>query len=287
MSTSTSPFCQPFSCRPSFPSTPKLKYIPHSSLHRTACLSSFSSSSSRPLKNNWRFSCFKDENLDYDGIPETAGDTVEQEPKRLDVKHHWPLKLRKAVDVIFSAEPWTVPWTAKTIIQVMLLWIASFWLVGSWIIPFLGHIAGLRKDTLTYRGQAFYSLLTDVAEGAAGIAILHRCLTPFCPLSPDWFKFSFKGKWLVDVCLGCLMFPLVNCLSQVNLNLLPMLPPAPVAASNVEQSIVARDPVAMALYATVVSVCAPIWEEIVFRGFLLPSLTSLGYLMRITTSTNL
>ncbi|KAL8192725.1 hypothetical protein R6Q57_027173 [Mikania cordata] len=29
----------------------------------------------------------------------------------------------------------------------------------------------------------------------------------------------------------------------------------------------------MPLYATVVSVCAPIWEEIVFRGFLLPSLT--------------
>ncbi|KAL8225797.1 hypothetical protein R6Q57_018354 [Mikania cordata] len=67
---------------------------------------------------NWRFSCFKDENLDYDGIPETAGDTVEQEPNQLDVKHHWPLKLRKAVDVIFSAEPWTVPWTAKTVIQV-------------------------------------------------------------------------------------------------------------------------------------------------------------------------
>ncbi|KAF2574117.1 hypothetical protein F2Q70_00005633 [Brassica cretica] len=34
-----------------------------------------------------------------------------------------------------------------------------------------------------------------------------------------------------------------------------------------------RDPVAMVLYAVVVSVCAPVWEEIVFRGFLLPSLT--------------
>ncbi|CAN6863194.1 unnamed protein product [Brassica oleracea] len=35
----------------------------------------------------------------------------------------------------------------------------------------------------------------------------------------------------------------------------------------------AQDPVAMVLYAVVVSVCAPVWEEIVFRGFLLPSLT--------------
>ncbi|ERN01242.1 hypothetical protein AMTR_s00002p00243720 [Amborella trichopoda] len=35
----------------------------------------------------------------------------------------------------------------------------------------------------------------------------------------------------------------------------------------------ARDPVAMALYAIVVSVCAPIWDDIIFRAFLLPSLT--------------
>ncbi|GJT93536.1 CAAX amino terminal protease [Tanacetum coccineum] len=176
-------------------------------------------------------------------------------------------------DGIFRAEPWTVPWTAKTILQVMLLWIASFWLVGSWVIPFVAHTAGFRKETLTYRGQALYSLLTDVVEGVAGIAILKLCLSRFRPLSADWFKFSFKGNWYLDVGLGCFMFPLVNRLSQVNLNLLPLPPPAPVAISNVEQSIVARDPMAMVLYAIVVSVCAPIWEEIVFRGFLLPSLT--------------
>lgn len=155
----------------------------------------------------------------------------------------------------------------------MILWIASFWLVGSWIIPFLAHTAGFRKESLTYRGQALYSLLTDVAEGVAGIAILHRCLSRFQPLPSDWFRIKFESKWLLEVCLGCLMFPLVNRLSQVNLNLLPILPSTPVTVSNVEQSIVARDPVAMVLYAIVVSVCAPVWEEIVFRGFLLPSLT--------------
>ncbi|KAK3011686.1 hypothetical protein RJ639_010866 [Escallonia herrerae] len=162
-------------------------------------------------------------------------------------------------------------WQGK--LMVMLLWVASFWLVGSWIIPFLAHTAGFRKEFLTYRGQALYSLLTDVAEGLAGIAILHRCLARFHPLPSDWFRFSLEGKWQFDVCLGCLMFPLVNRLSQVNLSLLPMLPSTPVTVSSVEQSIVARDPVAMALYAIVVSVCAPVWEEIVFRGFLLPSLT--------------
>ncbi|KAL7214186.1 hypothetical protein ACSBR1_026580 [Camellia fascicularis] len=180
---------------------------------------------------------------------------------------------KHAADVVFIAEPWTVPWTAKTILQVMLLWIASFWLVGSWIIPFLAHSAGFRKESLTCRGQALYILLTDVAEGLAGIAILHHCLARFRPLPSDWFRFKLGGKWHFDVGLGCLMFPLVNQLSQVNLNLLPIIPSAPVTVSSIEQSIISRDPVAMALYAIVVSVCAPVWEEIVFRGFLLPSLT--------------
>lgn len=157
--------------------------------------------------------------------------------------------------------------------QVMLLWILSFWFVGSWIVPFVAHAAGFNKSSLTLRGQALYSLLTDLAEGLAGIAILHRCLARFYPLPPGWFIFRLKGSWHLDVGLGCLLFPLVNFLSRVNLNLVPSIPTPPMGVSSVEQSIIARDPVAMALYAMVVSICAPVWEEIVFRGFLLPSLT--------------
>ncbi|XP_028092305.1 uncharacterized protein LOC114292518 [Camellia sinensis] len=231
-------------------------------------------------KTKWKFSCFRHEETssefleaknEEDKLPELLVNP-EFDQSRAE-NEDWVSTLRKAADAVFSAEPWTVPWTAKTILQVMLLWIASFWSVGSWIIPFLAQTAGFRKESLSYRGQALYSLLTDVAEGLAGIAILHRCLARFCPLPSDWFRFSLEGNWHFDVGLGCLMFPFVNRLSQVNLNLLPVLPSTPVTVSSVEQSIVARDPVAMALYAIVVSVCAPIWEEIVFRGFLLPSLT--------------
>lgn len=141
------------------------------------------------------------------------------------------------------------------------------------MIPFAAHMAGFSKESLTFRGQALFSLVTDATEGLAGIAILHRCLSRFRPLPSGWFIFSLKGNWLFDVAFGCFMFPLVNQLSQFNLSLLPILPSTPVALSSVEQSIAARDPVAMSLYLIVVSVCAPVWEEIVFRGFLLPSLT--------------
>lgn len=237
------------------------------------------SRSSSPT-TKWSFSCSRHEESSSE-IPEyeLLEDRLPEELVKPgvdqvnDVETDWISGVRKVTDSLFSIEPWTVPWTAKTIVQVMLLWIASFWLVGSWIVPLLAHIAGFRKECLTYRGQALYSLLTDVAEGLAGIAILNRCLARFHPLPSDWFKFRLEGKWPFDVGLGCLMFPLVNRLSQVNLNLMPILPSAPVTVPSVDQSIVARDPVAMALYAVVVAVCAPIWEEIVFRGFLLPSLT--------------
>ncbi|KAL6958799.1 hypothetical protein U1Q18_004684 [Sarracenia purpurea var. burkii] len=279
----SAPSSHTLSRRPSFLSLPifssTVPKLPRTvlPLNRTA---RFVDSRSQPPKNRWKISCFRHEETSSEFLrSKIVDDKLLEVPGKLESdrsnigNEDWLSSLRKAADAIFNSEPWTVPWTAKTILQVMFLWISSFWLVGSWIIPFLAGTAGFRKESLTYRGQALYSLLTDVAEGLAGIAIIHRCLARFRPLSSDWFRFSLKGMWQFDIVLGCLMFPLVNRLSQVNLNLLPIFPSTPVTISTVEQSIVARDPVAMALYAIVVSVCAPVWEEIVYRGFLLPSLT--------------
>uniref|UniRef100_A0A0D6R4P2 CAAX prenyl protease 2/Lysostaphin resistance protein A-like domain-containing protein n=1 Tax=Araucaria cunninghamii TaxID=56994 RepID=A0A0D6R4P2_ARACU len=212
----------------------------------------------------------------------TDSENLSQDPNKAgSVSSHfnwkWIQKLKK-VDLPDSIlgfpkrdETWTVPWTGQTIFQVMFLWFFAFWLVGSWIMPFLAHAAGFTNENMTYRGQALYSLLTDIAEGTVGLAILYRCLARFHPLPNKWFHISWKGNWHIDTCLGCLMFPLVHRLSQINLDLLPV--PSPFTATHVEQSILARDPVAMLLYAIVVSICAPIWEEVIFRGFLLPSLT--------------
>lgn len=241
-----------------------------------------SNSHSRPSPKKWKISCFRHEEFSFGKTNEFAGDEILgeelQKPeigKPTAPNRHLISVVAKVADAVCKVigKPWSVPWTAETIIQVTLLWVVSFWFVGSWMIPFAAHVVGFNKESLTYRGQALFSLLTDVTEGLAGILILHRCLSRFRPLPSDWFKFSLRGKWLFDVVLGCFMFPLVNQLSQFNLDLLPVLPSTPVTLSSVEQSIIARDPVAMALYALVLVVCAPLWEEIVFRGFLLPSLT--------------
>ncbi|XP_040988475.1 uncharacterized protein LOC121236047 [Juglans microcarpa x Juglans regia] len=234
------------------------------------------------FKNKLKISCFRHEGFASEApkteyvehyLPEESLNS--ETDNSCTSKRDWASNLREAANSVSRVigSRWTVPWTAETILQVMLLWIAAFWFIGSWMIPFAAHIAGFNKDSLTFRGQALLSLITDVTEGIAGIAILYRCLSRFYPLPPDWFRFSLRGNWHIDVVLGCFMFPLVNRLSQLNLNLLPLLPSTPVTLSSVEQSIFARDPVAMALYAVVVSICAPVWEEIVFRGFLLPSLT--------------
>ncbi|CAH9059937.1 unnamed protein product [Cuscuta epithymum] len=234
-------------------------------------------------RKNGRISCFRKEEYSHGDSHYELNEQVLHEEQHivsesdnLSVeKRDWISFILKAPDALrrVIGEPWNVPWSAETIFQVMLLWIVSFWFIGSWMIPFGAHMMGFNKESLTFRGQALFSLLTDITEGLAGILILRRCLSRFRPLPRDWFKFSMKGNWLLDLILGCFMFPLVNRLSQLNLNLLPVLPTTPVTLSSVEQSIMARDPVAMSLYALVLVVCAPMWEEVVFRGFLLPSLT--------------
>lgn len=265
-------------------SSPKFrasKFIPKS-IFSPSLTFTLSSPPHNLLAKRWKISCFRNEELPSGSSnPEVPGEFLHQELDKLESdkptneKRNWISILGQASHSVFEVigKPWTVPWAAETIIQVMLLWIVSFWFVGSWVIPFTAHIIGFSKESLTYRGQALFSLLTDVSEGLAGILILQRCLSRFRPLPSDWFKFSIRGKWPIDVILGCFMFPLVNRLSQFNLDLLPVLPSTPVTLSSVEQSIISRDPIAMALYALVLVVCAPLWEEIVFRGFLLPSLT--------------
>lgn len=263
------------------PTVPKFRVLRSESLSLTRS-SRIYESNLKLSKSNSKITCFRHERVPSDDsqseynkhfLPE---EVIKPEADKLNVdKRDWISCLLQVVDRAIRAigSQWTVPWTAETILKVMLLWVAAFWFIGSWIVPFTAHIAGFNKGTLTFRGQALFSLLTDVAEGLAGIAILYRCLSKFHPLPSDWFKFTLKGSWPLDVFLGCLTFPLVHRLSHINLHLLPLMPATHLARSSVQQSILARDPIAMALYATVVSVCAPVWEEIVFRGFLLPSLT--------------
>ncbi|XP_057840175.1 uncharacterized protein LOC131050052 isoform X2 [Cryptomeria japonica] len=213
------------------------------------------SATPNPSKQKWQFFwCTRDKSSDPTAST-TNSENLSQESSKDD-----------------TASPHFILQQIQKLRKVMFLWYSAFWLVGFWIIPILAYAAGFNKEALSYRGQALYSLVTDLAEGTVGMTILYRCLIRVHPLPYKWFYISWKGNWLINACLGCLMFPLVHMLQRVNLDLLPVSPPL-TTSHILEQSILARDPIAMLLYATVVSICAPIWEEVIFRGFLLPSLT--------------
>ena len=151
----------------------------------------------------------------------------------------------------------------------MIAWFVAYWSVGSWAIPMAAEFMGYNLGALGLRGQAFYSLITDVIHSLLVWFVLARTLRFYQPLPKHWFPLSWKGPGYGEAILACASFPVVVFLSELNVRLIP----GPVFPTMLEKSLGARDPVAMILYAIVVSVFAPVWEEYLFRGFLLPSLT--------------
>lgn len=199
--------------------------------------------------------------------------------------------LKMTLKPFFFPEPLSPP-----SLQVMLLWLVSFWMVGSWLMPVAVQLLGLQSQSFSMRHMALYHLATDLVELAVGLGLIWRCLLSHAPLPPGWFPFSFslsppksiphsssnpppnppenglkKGPypWLKEVLWGCLLFPLVHALARLNLKLLPGQGPRGVRS----EAGAIRDPIALLVYVGVVTICAPIWEEVIFRGFLLPSLT--------------
>ncbi|PWA66849.1 CAAX amino terminal protease [Artemisia annua] len=68
--------------------------------------------------HNWRYSCFKDQKSSSDcSIPETSGDALPEEQEQNQPNVNWLSNINKIADTIFSAQPWTVPWTTRTILQ--------------------------------------------------------------------------------------------------------------------------------------------------------------------------
>ncbi|MFM2304379.1 MAG: hypothetical protein RLZZ135_1789, partial [Cyanobacteriota bacterium] len=91
------------------------------------------------------------------------------------------------------------------------------------------------------------------------------------PLPPDWFKFNWKSNWWLWGIGGYLVAtPIVIIVSFFNEQIWQGQ-----GGSNPILQIVleGKDPIALLLFFLTAAVAAPIFEEYLFRGFLLPSLT--------------
>ena len=124
---------------------------------------------------------------------------------------------------------------------------------------------------LSVRLQSFYVLGTYVLLAGGGFLVIYLSLKPFLPLPEGWFRFNWRSNWFLWGFGGYLVaLPLVILVSLINQQIWqgqggsnPLLP---IALDN-------QDSLALVVFFFTASIAAPLFEEVMFRGFLLPSLT--------------
>lgn len=177
------------------------------------------------------------------------------------------IKKEESILTTNSGLSWETPWNWEIIWQVL---IVGFLFVSQIAIPLLFGIVGFNPINFTIRGKALYVLITYFLMSASGLLVLYLSIKSFFPLPQDWFKFTGK-KWFLWGFGGYLTaIPCVFLVSVINQQLWDGQ-----GGSNplLLLALEAQDKVALGIFFITASIAAPIFEEIMFRGFLLPSLT--------------
>lgn len=163
---------------------------------------------------------------------------------------------------------WQTPWDWETIWQVI---VVGFFFVQQIFLPLVISLLPIQASQLGVRLQSLYLLGTYVLLAGGGFLVLYLSLKPFLPLPEGWFRFNWLGNWFVWGFGGYLVaLPLVILVSLINQQIWqgqggsnPLLP---IALDN-------QDTLALVVFFFTASIAAPLFEEVMFRGFLLPSLT--------------
>ncbi len=164
----------------------------------------------------------------------------------------------------------TIPWTADTTLAVMVSWFTAFFGISFILMPLLLQLVGGRGIMTTPLAQALYALITYGLMMAAGFGILIYNWRRFGKPVGHWLSFSPKKWWWAWSLAGYFVaLPLVLLTSLLSQQLLhnqgggnPLL----------EVILSSRDYSSFAILWFMVAILAPIFEETLFRGFLLPSL---------------
>ena len=178
------------------------------------------------------------------------------------------VKPEKAIIATNGQTAWDTPWNWEITWQVL---IVGFFFVGQFVLPILISLAGVNPSNSPLRIKAFYVLATYIFMAVGGISVLYLSIKSYFPLPEDWFKIEFRSNWFLWGFGGYLVaIPLVLLISALNQQIWhgqggsnPLL----------FLALQAQDKVALAVFFSTASIAAPIFEEIMFRGFLLPSLT--------------
>ena len=178
------------------------------------------------------------------------------------------LKKEEAIIATNSNVNWSTPWDWEITWQVM---IVGFFFVAQIALPLLLGILNINPVNSSLRVKSLYVFGTYMTMAIGGIAVLYFSIKSFKPLPEDWFKFKLVDRWILWGFGGYLVaLPLVLLVSLINQQIWhgqggsnPLL----------FLALQAQDRVALIIFFITSSIAAPVFEEIMFRGFLLPSLT--------------
>jgi uncharacterized protein len=163
---------------------------------------------------------------------------------------------------------WTTPWDWETILQVF---VVGFFFMVQIAVPILLNSLPIPRPLPNARIQAIFVLVSYLLVASGSISVLYLSIKPYLPLADDWFRFQLKGRWFLWGLGGyCVGVPIVAIVSLINQQLWQGQ-----GGSNPLLQLVleSRDTLALSIFFSTAAIAAPFFEEILFRGFLLPGLT--------------
>ncbi len=164
--------------------------------------------------------------------------------------------------------PWSTPWGGETILQVF---VVGFFFMGQIFVPLVLSLLPIPRPIVDVRLQAFSVLVSYSLVALGALLVLYFSLKRFFPLPEFWFRFRFQDNWFLWGLGGyCTALPIVVVVSLINQQLWQGQ-----GGSNplLQLALESQDGVALGIFFFTAAIAAPFFEEILFRGFLLPSLT--------------
>ncbi len=163
-----------------------------------------------------------------------------------------------------------IPWSGETTWGVMVSWFGTFFGISFLVMPTLLALVGGRGLVVAPFSQAIYALITYTLMMTAGFGILLYTWRPYQKPVLHWLAFSGSQPWWAwSIGAYFVALPLVLLTSLMSQQLLqnqgggnPLL----------EVILASQDYRSFGILWFMVAVLAPVFEETLFRGFLLPSL---------------
>lgn len=171
----------------------------------------------------------------------------------------------------------SVPWNFATTFVIMMLWLLGFWMAAYVVVPsFLGFLGITAASGSNGRVAALKHLILDIIQLIFSIGLLKTTLREYNFTNLGLFKFQLSpvSSWLPSLAAGLASFPLIDWVHRRMVHLIHgnMDTDGNVLRGAVEQIASGSDWGSWAAWFGVLALCAPVWEEVMFRGFLLPSL---------------